>query len=70
MSISEKLRSIMKLKRISMADLAEKLGKSRQNVYVKFDRNNWSDEDLTQYCEMLGITYEVVFRDAKTGKRL
>ena len=69
MSISEKLKSIAKLKQISMTEFALRLGFSRQNLYEKLGRG-FLEEELNKYCEALGVTYEIVFRDAKTGKRL
>lgn len=60
---AEKLRIIMKRKNITMTALAETLKQSRQNVSKKFQRDNFTENDLKEISNALGVEYEITFRD-------
>ena len=69
LTISEKLRLVIKRKKLKMGEIAEKLGCSRQNLHKKFDKNTWTDESLKEVCEVMGISYEIIFTDSQTGEK-
>lgn len=62
MTVAEKLRLIMKRNKMTMSDLAEKSGQTRQNLSNKMSRNNFTEKDITTLAECLGCTVDIVFR--------
>lgn len=70
LTIAEKLTTIARHKKIGVGEYAERLGCTRQNLYIKLRRGTWTEEDLKRYAEALGCTYEVVFTDKETGDKL
>ncbi len=62
MTVSEKLRIILKRTNKGMGDLAEATGQSRQNLSNKFNRGNFSEKEIYAAAEALGCTAEVIFR--------
>ena len=68
-TISEKYLMMVKRKGTSMKEVSKLLGFSEQNGYKKLRRNNWSDEDLRKYTDVIGCDYEVTFIDRETGER-
>lgn len=62
MTVSEKIRLIMKRNKVTMSDLADRSGQTRQNLSNKMSRNNFTEKDISTLAECLGCTAEVVFR--------
>ena len=46
---------------ITMGELANRLGYSRQNLNVRIERNKFTDEELKQIAEILGCKYVCYF---------
>ena len=69
MEIAKRLKERARKKGIPMVEFARRLGYSRNNLYLKLGRNHWTDEQLSAYCDALGVTYEIVFKDKETGER-
>lgn len=46
---------------MTIKDLADKLGTTRQNLHNKISRNNFSESDLEKIAEALGTNYEINF---------
>lgn len=61
LSVAEKLRLIMKRKGITMGELAEASGQTRQNLSNKMTRGNFSEKDIIKLAEALGCTAEIRF---------
>ena len=55
---------------MTLKDLAEKLGMSRQNLNNKLTRNNFSENELRSIAEALNCTLEITFRTKDTGETL
>lgn len=70
LSIGEKARIIMRRKGISVADLAEKTGQTRQNLSNKMSRDNFTEQDAAKIAEALGQKIETHFIDIETGEIL
>ncbi len=69
MAMAEKIRILLvKQGNISEAELAKRLGTSRQNLHGKFQRDNFSEKDLRKIAEVMGCSYEAGFRIDKTGE--
>lgn len=62
MSVAEKIRVIMKRQNMSMGDLAEGSGQTRQNLSNKMTRGNFTEKDIISLANALGCTVEIKFR--------
>ena len=65
MSAGEKIKTIMTRQKVSMGDMAEQTGQSRQNLSNKMKRDDFSESEIRKMASVLGCTVEVVFRDAE-----
>lgn len=61
MSAAEKIRTLMTRKGISMGDMAEKTGQSRQNLSNKMKRGNFSEKEIIAMAEVLSCTVNIQF---------
>lgn len=61
MTASEKIRIIAKRVNMSMGDLAEATGQTRQNLSNKLSRDNLSQNDLLSLASAMGCTVEIKF---------
>lgn len=69
-SASEKITIIRKRKNMSVGELAEKSGMSRQNLSNKITRNNLQEDDIQKFAAALGCKVDIVFTDLKTGEQV
>lgn len=67
-TISEKIRLIMKRKKITTIDLSATMGFSRQNLTQRLSRNTWTEEELKTIAEKMGCKLEILFIDKETGE--
>ena len=68
LTVSEKLRLIIKRKKIKFLDVAKALGCSRQNLNQKFLRGGWTEESLKEIAEAIGCTVSITFTDKDSGE--
>lgn len=61
MTASEKIRIIAKRVNMSMGELAEATGQTRQNLSNKLSRDNLSQNDLIALASAMGCTVENKF---------
>ena len=61
LTTAEKIRLISKRLDISMGDLAESTGQTRQNLSNKMGRNNLSEKDIAALAAAMGCTVEIKF---------
>ena len=61
LSTSEKIRIILKRKGMTLAQLAESTGQSRQNLSQKLERDNFGEQELRLYAEKMGVSFESYF---------
>lgn len=61
LTVAEKVRLIMKRKKMTMGELAEASGQTRQNLSNKMSRGNFTEKDIAELSSALGCTAEVVF---------
>lgn len=69
-SAGEKITIIRKRKNMSVGELAEKSGMSRQNLSNKMSRNNLQEDDIQKFATALGCKAEIVFTDLETGEQV
>lgn len=70
LSSSEKIRIILKRKNMSITDLADKLGTSRQNLNNKLARDNFVEKDLHEIAEAIGCDLNIIFTDKESKENL
>lgn len=61
LTTAEKIKLLCKRAGMSLGDLAEKTGQSRQNLSNKFARNDFVESDLRKMAEAMGCTYSATF---------
>ena len=62
LTMSEKIKIIVKRKGITMGELAERLGISRQNLSNKLSRDNFSEKELLEIAEKLNCEFICQFK--------
>lgn len=60
--MSEKIKILLVKKNISAAKLAEMLNVTPQNLYNKFKRDNFSEKELNEIANVLGVKFEGFFK--------
>ena len=61
MNSADVIKAMCKKQNISLAQLAEEMGQSRQNLYQKLKRNSISTEEFGKISKILGASYEQSF---------
>ena len=62
LTIGEKVTILLKRQDMSLAQLAEKMGISRQNLSNKMSRDNFTEQDAKQIAVALGTEFNTIFR--------
>ena len=55
---------------ISEAELARRVGVTPQNFHNKMKRDNFTETDLREIAEALGLQLEIAFIDPETNERV
>lgn len=61
LSVAEKIRLIMKRQGMTVGELAEASGQTRQNLSNKMTRSNFSEKDIAELAKALGCSVEIRF---------
>lgn len=59
--MAEKIRMLLAKKDMKLTQLAELLGTSQPNLWKKMKRDNFSEKELLEIAEVLGVKYEANF---------
>lgn len=70
LSMSEKIKVVLNRRNMTLGELAEKTGQSRQNLSNKMSRDNFTEKDLRQIATALGCTYYAGFTMDDTGEHI
>ncbi len=71
MSMVETIRiACVKRGNISEAELARRVGVTPQNFNNKMKRDNFSERDLHEIADALGLRLEISFIDPETGEKV
>ncbi len=71
MSMVEAIRiALVKRGNISEAELARRVGVSPQNFNNKMKRDNFTETDLREIADALGLRLEISFIDPETGEKI
>ncbi|WP_107841362.1 helix-turn-helix transcriptional regulator [Metasolibacillus meyeri] len=61
LTMGEKIKVLLSRKNMSVQDLAELLGQSRQNINTKLKKDNFSEQDLRKIADVLDVEFEGFF---------
>lgn len=61
LSVAEKVRLIMKRQGVTMGELAQASGQTRQNLSNKMTRGNFTERDISELAAALGCSVEIQF---------
>ena len=70
LSTSEKMKIILKRRGMTMGDLAEKTGQTRQNLSNKMSRDNFPEKEIKEIAAALDCEYETFFVMRDTGDKV
>ena len=68
LSMGEKIKVVLKRRSMTLGDLADKTGQSRQNLSNKIGRDNFTEKDLQAIAAALDCTYSASFIMNDTGE--
>ena len=68
LSMGEKIKVVLGRRNMTLGELAEKTGQSRQNLSNKVSRDNFPEKDLRAIAEALNCTYTASFTMNDTGE--
>lgn len=70
LTIGEKVKIVLGRRNMTVAQLAEKTGQTRQNLSNKLSRDNFSEKDIKEIAAALGCSYtfELIMDD--TGEHI
>ncbi|MBN4069625.1 MAG: transcriptional regulator [Alkaliphilus sp.] len=69
LSMSEKIRLILRRKNITIVELANRVGTTNQNLANKFKRDNFSIRELEEIAAALDCEFEGIFIE-KDGEKI
>ncbi len=70
LSTSEKIRIILKRRKMTITQLAEKTGQTGQNLSNKMSRDNFSEKELREIAQALDCDFELHFVMRDTDEQL
>ena len=70
LTMSEKIKIVLKRRGMTMGELAEKTGQTRQNLSNKMTRDNFPEKELRQIAEALDCELESYLVMKDTGERV
>lgn len=70
LTMAEKISIVMRRRGMTMTDLADKLGQSRQNLSNKMSRDNFTEQELRRIAEALNCDYKASFVMIDTGEEI
>ena len=70
LSVSEKTKILLKRNNMTVAQLAEALCVSRQNLSNKLSRNNFDERDIKAIASALNCDVNIIFIDKYSGDTL
>ena len=70
MGMSIKIRTLLLERKMTIKELAEKIGTNGNNLSNKLSRDNFSEKELREIAEVLDCDYEATFIMRDTGKKI
>lgn len=70
LTMGEKIKVILNRRNMTLSQLAEKIGQSRQNLSNKMSRDNFSEKELYDIAKALDCSFEANFIMNDTGEKI
>lgn len=70
LSMSEKIKIVLGRRSMTLGELAEKTGQTRQNLSNKISRDNFTEKELHKIAEALECSYFAGFTLNDTGENI
>lgn len=70
MAMTEKIKILLVKRKMTLKDLAGKIGTSPSNLSGKFKRDNFSEKELEDIAAALEVEYNAYFELPDTGERV
>lgn len=70
MAMAEKVRILLVKRKITVTDLAKRLGMSQSNLSNKLSRDNFSEKELQEIAEALNCDLDISFTLRDTGEKV
>lgn len=70
LTMGEKMKIILGRKGMTLSQLAEKIGQSRQNLSNKMSRDNFSEKELHEIAVALNCSFKAYFVMNDTGEEI
>ena len=70
MGMAIKIKTILWERKITIKELAEKVGTNGSNLSNKLSRDNFSEKELREIAEALDCDYNATFVMRDTGKQI
>lgn len=70
LTMGEKIKIILGRRNMTVAQLAEKTGQSRQNFSNKLSRDNFTEKELYSIASALNCSFEATFVMNDTGEKV
>lgn len=67
---NEKIKIILGRRNMTLADLADAINISRQNLSNKMSRNNFSEKELKEIADALNCSFDVTFVMNDSGESI
>ena len=70
LSVSEKIKVVLKRRGMTMGQLAEQTNQTRQNLSNKMTRDNFPERELREIADALGCDLEINLVMRENGERV
>lgn len=70
LTMGEKIRVILTRRNMTLSQLAEATGQSRQNMSNKMNRDNFTEKELCIIAKALNCTFSAGFKMNDTGEEI
>ena len=70
LSMGEKIKIVLGRRNMTLGELAERTGQTRQNLSNKISRDNFTEKELHKIAEALECSYFAGFTLSDTGENI
>lgn len=70
LTLGEKIQVILKRRNMTLTQLGEKIGQSRQNMSNKMSRDNFTESEVNKIAEALNCDFDAVFTMRDSGETI
>lgn len=70
MAMAEKVRILLVKRKITVTDLAKRLGMSQSNLSNKLSRDNFNEKELQEIADILNCDLDIGFTLRDTGEQV